>query len=105
GLGAESACAAIGAATSIQREEVVLAAIDGLLFGRVGMALVGCVGLGAIEAERVGSAGAVSRIQVGIVLEQCRVRQKIVDVPLRILGGLENGLTFGIQGIRIGAEV
>jgi hypothetical protein len=84
---------------------VVLAAVVGLLLGRVGMALVGRVGLCAIKTERVGSARAIGRIQIGIVLEQRRARQKIVDVPLGVLGGLEKRLTFGVQGIRIAAEI
>ncbi len=69
------------------------------------MVLIGRIRLRAIEPERVGRARAIGRVQVGIVGQQRRARQQIVDIPRRVLGGLENGLTFGIQRIRIRAEI
>lgn len=67
--------AAGAALTHVQRKEVVLAAVIGLLLGRVAVILVGRVGLGAIETERIGSGRAVGRVQVGIVAEQARGRR------------------------------
>ncbi len=66
-VGAERADAAGGAAAGVFRKQVFLAVVDGLLLGRVGVVLRTRVGLGAVETEGIGRAGAVGRVVVRII--------------------------------------
>src|SRR5262249_23102104 len=72
--GAEGARAAARALAGKGREAVHLATVVSRLLSAVAVALVGGVGLGAVETERIGSARAVERIEVRVVVEQRRVR-------------------------------
>ena len=78
-LGAERADAARRPLAGIFRKQVGLAAVIGLLFGRVGMVLVGGAGLRAIQPERFGGVGAIGLVgEIGIVGQQVR-GDEIVD--------------------------
>ena len=78
--GAERAGAARGALAGVFREQVgILPPFVGLLLGRVGVVLVGGVGLRAVQAERSARIGAVCRVgELGLLRQQVRVGQ-VVD--------------------------
>ncbi len=86
----------------VEREQIHQAAIEGELFGRVVMILVIRGSLGAVQAKRIGGAGQVKRIEVGVV------GQKSEGQPIDIRGAgsrVKRGLSRWIHRVGVGAEV
>ena len=78
-LGAEGAGAACGGVARELREQVGCAIVIGLLLRRIGVVLTSRIHLRAIDAERIGGAGAVGGVgEVAVIVEQIRIRGQIV---------------------------
>lgn len=104
-LGAERAGRARCAAARVQREEIGLAVVIGLLLGRVGVALRLGVRLRPVDTERIGGIGAVRRVgEVSVVVQQKRIRREVVDAWHR-MGGIERRFAGRVARLRIGREV
>src|SRR6185312_4541521 len=90
-------------APGVLGKEVHFAAVEGLLLGAVGVALVGGVGLRAIEAERVRSIGAIGDVgEVGVFGEE-------LALQAIHLGGMRQGSEWRFAGrverLGVGGEV
>jgi hypothetical protein len=102
-LGGERAGAGRTAFAGEFGEQVRTARIIGLLFGGVGVVLVGGVGLAAIQPERGRGGGAVGGGGVGIARQQPGVGQRVG--ARRAGGGGEGGLTGDVGGLGVGREI
>ena len=102
-VGTEGAGAADGVVAGMQREEVGLAVVVGLLFRRVAVILAFGIGLGAIQAERIDRVDAIGRVElVGIRKEQAGIQA--FDLR-RERPGVERRLAVRVGRMRIGGEV
>jgi hypothetical protein len=57
-------------AASVRGEQIHHAAVEGELFGHVVMIHILCVRLRAIKTERIGCAGSIERVKVGVIVQQ-----------------------------------
>ena len=87
---------------SVGGEQIHRATVEGQLFGRVIVVHVLRVRLRAIEAERVGCAATIERVEVGIVVQE-GVAQSIYG--WRVRKRVKLRFSFRVQRVRIRTEI